>query len=142
MTRRICQTMLWLAALAVLGLTAGHVLADDCVERPFDLSIEAIEVTDIQGNSFTVLGVGQATHMGAVTFVNYVRRLGNRAEAMRTVEAADGDLLFMVQETEFDETLGRYVGTYEILGGTGKFDGASGSGIQISGIGCSGTICY
>jgi hypothetical protein len=134
--------MFGLAALAVLGLTAGHVLADDCVERPFDLSIEAIEVTDIQANSFTVLGVGQATHMGAVTFVNYVRRLGNRAKAMRTVEAADGDLLFMAQETEFDETLGRYVGTYEILGGTGRFDGASGSGIQISGIGCSGTICY
>ncbi|MHC4402897.1 MAG: hypothetical protein ACYTG0_24825 [Planctomycetota bacterium] len=142
MKRSIPRAALAFAAIVVLGLSAGHALADDPVERPFDFSIEAIEVTDIQGNSFTVLGVGQATHMGTVTFVNYVRRFGDRAVAMRTIEAADGDQLFLYHDTEFDETLRRYVGTYEILGGTGKFEGATGSGIQIQGIGCSGTICY
>ena len=49
--------------------------------------------------------------MDAVTFVNEVHQFGDRAEALRTVEAADGDLLFMYHETEFDEVLGRYVGS-------------------------------
>ena len=142
MKRHARQLQFGLATVAMLGLAAGSMLADDCVERPFELVISSVEVIDVQGNSFTVVGSGQASHMGAVTFVNEVSQFGHRAQALRTVEAADGDLLFMYHETEFDEVLGRYVGTYEILDGTGKFENASGSGIQIQGIGSSGTICY
>ena len=142
MTRPDYRILVGIAAILMLAASTVPVFAGDGVERPFEFSIESAQVIDGQGNSFTVIGTGQATHMGAVTFVNEVKRMGDRAIALRTIEAADGDLLYLYHETEYDEILGRYVGTYEILGGTGKFDGASGSGVQIQGIGCSGTICY
>ena len=45
-----------------------------------------------------------------------------------TLVAANGDELFMVFEGNFVDSQGDSVGTFSITGGTGRFNGASGSG--------------
>jgi hypothetical protein len=80
--------------------------------------------------------------MGDVTFVIEVKKTGDRYESWRTIEAADGDLLFIHAEAVYDLEIGQAVGPYTITGGTGRFEGATGTGIQISRVGAFGTISY
>jgi hypothetical protein len=66
---------------------------------------------------------------------------------------ADGSTLTLEFDERFDEAAGEWVGTYEITGGTGRFAGASGSGLasatpdaatngNTGTIALSGTISY
>lgn len=139
MRRYATAVCLSLVGVGLVMLAVPAVAGEDL---PFELTIETGQRINEKGNTWTTVGTGHATHMGAVTFVVEVKHYGDRAESWRTIEAADGDLLFLYSETQYDDDLGRFVGTYTITGGTGRFEGATGSGIQEATIGCYGTISF
>ena len=144
MKRYTCRISLGLAALALLALAVPALLAGDPVCRDFEFTIdEAQRVYQVDGFvCFTVVGTGHASYMGNVTFVNQVSGFGMRAASVRTIKAANGDLLVLAHQSEYNPDTQRYVGTFEIIGGTGRFENATGGGFHIQGEGSSGTICY
>ncbi len=144
MKRYTCQISLGLAALALLGLAVPALLAEDPVCRDFEFTIDQRQrVYQVDGfDCFTVTGTGHASYMGNVTFVNQVSGVGMRAASLRVLKAANGDLLVLSQQSEHNPDTQRFEGTFEIIGGTGRFENATGSGTHIQGEGSSGTICY
>jgi hypothetical protein len=115
-----------LAALAVLLLAANVAVAD---ERPFHSEATLVPV-DSQGNHYIRAGSGQATQLGEFTEINEFKTKGGNPivfYGVATLTGANGDSLVIawvnspVGENHFE-------GTYLIVGGTGRFEGASGSG--------------
>ncbi len=82
--------------------------------------------------SFRVEGEGQATHLGHFTVTADVGvdvATGN-AHGTWTLTAANGDLLFVTMEGRgIDPTHG--LGTFTVVGGTGRFQGAAGAYEQL-----------
>ncbi len=119
-----------LAALALLPL-AHPAMAEEQV--PFD----GIEVGAITTVSFhfpfdvkSQTAEGEATHVGHYTmtgeFVVDVRR--GAGSGTFTMTAANGDMLFLDMETQVDPTdLTKTVANFTVTGGTGRFEGATGS---------------
>jgi hypothetical protein len=112
--------------------------------RDFEFTIgERERICEVDGfSSFTVVGTGHASYMGNVTFVNQVSGFGMRAASLRVLKAANGDLLVLSNQSEYNPDTQRYEGTFEIIGGTGRFENATGGGIQNQGEGAFGIICY
>jgi hypothetical protein len=71
---------------------------------------------------------GEATHLGGFEASVRHRSKGGAVLGAWIVEGANGDGLTIATEAQFDEDRGMYVGTYEIVGGTGRFSGATGGG--------------
>ena len=103
---------------------------------------DSTEFVELPGNCFLVLQTGHATHMGDIVSVTEVCVFGKRAVGERVLTAANGDQLFILNETELNPDTGRFEGIFTILGGTGRFEGASGGGVQIPGVITAGEICY
>ena len=117
--------------------------ADDCKERPFEYHANGDQqIVEEQGNCFTVVGTGIATHMGNVVAINEICQFGFRAVNHVTFVAGNGDELYSIRETEWNPETKRFEGIFTIVGGTGRFDGASGGGIHLQGAGSFGVICY
>ena len=139
MRRHTSMICLSLVGVGLMVLAAPALAGEDL---PFEFVKETSQRISETGNGWTAIGTGHATHMGDVTFVIEVKRHGDRYVSWRTIEAANGDLLFLYNETVYDPDVGRAVGTYTITGGTGRFAGATGTGTQVSGIGSVGTISF
>jgi len=132
-----------LAAAIVLGPAVHPSSADDCTVRPFEFHPNNDgQLVEEQGNCFTIVGTGSATHMGGVIVIHDICQYGFRAVNHNTLIAADGDELYSIRETEWNPETLRFEGIFTIVGGTGRFEGATGGGIQIQGEGSSGVICY
>ena len=127
------------ATLVLLG-SAIAAQAGECL--PFSFAAQSAEIVDSRGNRLWVIQTGTATHLGNVIVYRDIRQFGDVAVGDVTMEAANGDLLFLLTVTEFNPESGRFEGYYEITGGTGRFEGATGSGTQIQGEGLNGTICF
>lgn len=127
------------ATLVLLG-AAMTASAADCL--PFSFNPQTTEIVDSQGNRLSVVQTGTATHLGNVIVYREIKQYGDVAVGDVTVEAANGDLLYLVTVTEPNPETGLFEGYYEITGGTGNLEGASGSGTQIQGQGMEGTICF
>jgi hypothetical protein len=124
------------ALVLVVGIaTAAPLSFASGGEVPFRASFD----TQFQVNSgapllnITVQGEGQALHMGeSETFTNneIVNLMTGAGTATYTVIAANGDTV--VFDSTFDvlptSTGVTFEGTYEIVGGTGRFSGATGRG--------------
>jgi hypothetical protein len=84
--------------------------------------------------TFTTVGNGNATHMGASLFFGQADAwLGEKIiqKGWGELVAANGDKLIVYYECEFDPAdLGRIAnpGWFEFRGGTGRFEGATGGG--------------
>jgi len=131
------------AAAIVLGLVVRPVSADDCAERPFEFhGNNDGQLVEEQGNCFTIVGTGIATHLGDVVVINEICQYGFRAVNHNTLVAANGDELYSVRHTEWNADTQRFEGTFIIVGGIGRFEGATGGGIHIQGVGSFGVICY
>lgn len=141
MKRWIAGSLFALSTFALVGLIAQPVGADECV--PFMASGAGDgQIVDTRGNCFTIVGTGSATHMGEVALYIEVCQYGFRAESERILTAADGDKLYLSTETFWNEENQRFEGTFTIDGGTGRFEGATGGGCHIQGVGSFGEICY
>jgi hypothetical protein len=144
MKRYTGRISLGLAALTLTGLAVTALLAQNPVCRDFEFTIgerqRVYQVDDF--DCFTVVGAGHASYMGNVTFVNQVSGFGMQAASLRTIKAANGDLLILSHQSEYNLDTQHYEGVFEIVGGTGRFENATGGGIHIQGVGSTGTICY
>jgi SAM-dependent methyltransferase len=104
------------------------------VQRPIEWGVTTVGFDPVAEIAYTrVAGAGQATHLGRFTQTGDVAvdvTTGN-ARGTWTLTAANGDMLFLEMEAKpgIDSTHG--VATFTVMGGTGRFQGASGSYQQI-----------
>lgn len=127
-----------IVALLLAILIVGTALAAASARRPvpFKGSIEAQETYQVNGPtmSVTATGSGQATHLGRYTVTYEVQvdlATGTGTGLSAHYVAANGDSLFAEgsgQATPTDDPdVVMVVETYTITGGTGRFEGATGS---------------
>jgi hypothetical protein len=131
MKRRLYWFSVLVALLAALTLSAPAMAAGKPVPFKGRSSgvVSAVGFDPVAGIAHTrVAGQGQATHLGRFTQTGDVGvdvATGN-ARGTWTLTAANGDMLFLEMEAYgIDPTHG--VGAFTIVGGTGRFQGASGS---------------
>ncbi len=133
------QRLYWFSVLA--GLLAALMLSAPAIAAgqlvPFkgrsSGAVTTVGVDLVAGIAHTrVEGEGQATHLGHFTQTGDVGvdlATGN-ARGTWTLTAANGDMLFLEMEAYgIDPTHG--VGAFTVVGGTGRFEGATGSYEQI-----------
>jgi hypothetical protein len=132
------RSILLLVVLLIAILVVGTTLAAASASKPLPLkgSIEALETYEINGPTMfvTATGSGQATHLGRYTVTYEVQvdlPTGTGTGLSAHYVAANGDSLFAEgsgQATPTDNpSVFVVVETYTITGGTGRFDGATGS---------------
>lgn len=130
MRRSMFSAALAVAAIALLVSAAAATAAED---RVFKATIEWTFVSRSADGVITLVGTGNATHVGNCTGVNEVTMWVDdsgvyRGHAIPTIADTQGDQIFLEVDQVWNEEKGRWEGTYTITGGTGKFEGASGSG--------------
>lgn len=104
------------------------------VERPFALNGVGVAtlITDESGNITGALatGSGTATHLGQWTVAGTVKYTPDngvlRSSGEASVIAANGDKLQMQIDGILDPIAGVDQGIFHIVGGTGRFEGATG----------------
>ena len=128
-----------IVAVPLAILLVGTTLAAAASARsplPFKGSIEALETCQVNGPtmSVTASGSGEATHLGRYTVTYEVQvdlPTGTGSGLSAHYVAANGDSLFAEgsgQATPTDDpSIFNVVETYTITGGTGRFEGATGS---------------
>ena len=106
------------------------------IERPFALNGRGVGTfhTDEAGNviSADVTASGTATHIVLCTTAGSVRYTRDENGVVHsagetTIIAANGDKLEVAVEGILDQASGTDHGTFRFLGGTGRFEGVSGS---------------
>ena len=122
------------AILLAAALAGGPLMAGDDV--PFKAEMTATD-QDFEPGEFPVLGTftttseGTGTHIGKFTSVGVSTLVYTSAgiwfEGTATTVAADGDEIHS-ETWGFTWDPGDVEGYFEITGGTGRFDGATGSG--------------
>ena len=133
------QRLYWLcvvtAVLAALMLSGSAMAAGTPV--PFkgrsSGAVTTVGIDPVAGLVYThAAGQGQATHLGHFTQTGdtTVDLVTGNARGTWTLTAANGDRLFLEMTAYgIDPTHG--VGTFTVVGGTGRFQGATGSYEQI-----------
>ena len=105
------------------------------VERPFALKGAGVAtiITDESGNPIGAIptGSGTATHLGQWTVTGNVRYTPDngvlRSSGEATITAANGDKLQVQIDGILDPIAGIDQGVFRFVGGTGRFEGVSGS---------------
>src|SRR5215216_373640 len=131
MKRFINIRSIMLTIVALLGA-----IPVTATERPFALNGRGIAafLTDEAGIIIgaNVTASGTATHLGSWTTAGTVTYAPDQHDVIRssgaaTITAADGDKLRVVVEGALDPVTFIDHGVFRFVGGTGKFEGASGS---------------
>jgi hypothetical protein len=127
MKRSTLTLVMVMATVAVLGLIHPATAAED---QPFYAAEDTAALVGYDGAFQVWVGAGTGTHVGQFTTLSYVHVKGYSGKAEGTIEitAANGDVLCIEQEATWYYETARWVGTYQIVGGTGRFEGASGEG--------------
>ena len=120
--------------VVMLFLLLGTIPAS-AVERPFALNGAGVAtlITDESGNLIgaNATGSGTATHLGQWTVSGPVKYTPDngvlRSSGEATITAANGDKLLMQIDGILDPIAGVDQGVFYFVGGTGRFEGASGS---------------
>lgn len=116
--------------LGALALLLGAAPVAAAAERPFH-SEGLFHVVDVDGRLVTTMGTGMATHVGDFTGVNQGKVKPNGdTEALLVLEGANGDSIEIlnVHSPVVVDGIPASEGFYMIVGGTGRFAGAGGSG--------------
>jgi hypothetical protein len=134
-------------AVAVALMVPPGVGANDGETRPFRMVLQGHASPDFPPEGCFLTnsesGTGIALHLGALTWasneiVNFCAEGGPVVEGEFVLTAADGDQLFghlrTIAQFDFVTNQITFSGTWQITGGTGRFQGASGEG-ELSGQG-------
>ena len=120
-------TILAITAISLV-LTASPVTAAQ--EHKFSAVINSFTYVDYHAgyNVFDQTGTGTVVgDFSAVSAIHF-RHGFTSGEGWWTITAANGDLLYVVFEQTGSFETGYWEGPYTIVGGTGRFDDASGTG--------------
>ena len=109
-------------------------------EKPFNANFITKFTSVVEGDFLhvTVTGPGQASYLGkstAFTDSQFVSLIDGSITATYTLTGANGDRLtldFVAQGTNVDGGV-TFAGSYTIVGGTGRFAGATGTGFLTGG---------
>ena len=120
--------------MPILFLLLGTISAS-AIERPFALNGTGVAtlVTDESGNLIGAIptGSGTATHLGQWTVSGTVKYTPDngvlRSSGDATITAANGDKLQVQIDGILDPIAAVDQGVFRIVGGTGRFEGASGT---------------
>jgi hypothetical protein len=121
--------------MLTLFLQLGTIPAS-AVERPFAINGAGVAtlITDESGNPIGAIptGSGTATHLGQWTVLGTVKYTPDNNGVLRssgeaTLTAANGDKIRFQVDGILDPIAGVDQGVFYIVGGTGRFEGASGS---------------
>ena len=107
---------------------SGAVLAQ---QQTFDVD-GTFAVTNVHGSKLSASVDGNLSLDGGAplhfTIDAHVKLTGNHIEGVPTMVFDDGSTLTFSYAIKLDKDTGIYEGTFQITGGTGQFQGASGSG--------------
>jgi hypothetical protein len=132
-----------LAITAALALLPWSPKASADEMLPFEARLEgfAVPVPQPDGTiSNTEIAVGQATYLGLFSWMSeeeakFTPQGTLHVTGSFTMTAANGDQVFGIYETtgtiNWDLFTGRFIGCYEVKGGTGRFANATGKGTII-----------
>ena len=129
--RGAVPTMLAIAAIGLV-LTASPVTAAQ--EHKFSAVINSFTYVDYHAgyNVFDQTGTGTVVgNFSAVSGAHFSHG-STRVEGWWTITAANGDLLYVVFEQTGSFETGYWEGPYTIVGGTGRFVNASGTGWTVT----------
>ena len=120
--------------MLTLFLLLGTIPAS-AVERPFALKGAGVAnlIVDESGNLIggTATGSGTATHLGQWTVVGNIKYTPDngviRSSGDATLTAANGDKLQLEIDGILDPVAATDQGVFRFVGGTGRFEGASGT---------------
>ena len=135
MKRYMLSAMFALAAVA-LALTASMAAAEK--DSPFTAKY-VLTIDEFYGNHIVASGPGSGTVVGKSSMVAHVQLKGEKAVGSATITAANGDLIYIVS-TQTEEPGTPAVGPYTIVGGTGRFASASGTGTTVAKDNPDGTV--
>lgn len=131
-----CRKRLSLFALVVLLSGIRPAIASESVTLPFKVKGTPVSATPHPDGTVDLIGRGHATHLGRYTAFVLLTITPQgpteppRVDGIVTMVAANGDQLYLhhfgVLTKPFPNAEGE--GSYEITGGTGRFEGASGQG--------------
>jgi hypothetical protein len=121
--------------MAILVLLLGTTIPASAIERPFALNGAGVAtlITDESGIPIGAIptGSGTATHLGQWTVAGNVKYTPDngvlRSSGEATLTAANGDKLQFQIDGILDPVAGIDQGLFHFVGGTGRFQGASGS---------------
>src|SRR5215204_3437876 len=123
------------ALMLMLFMLAATTIPVSAVERPFALSGTGVVtlITNEAGMPIGAIptGSGTATHLGQWTVTGNVKYTPDENGALHssgqaTITAANGDKVQVEIEGILDAVAGMDQGIFHIVGGTGRFEGASG----------------
>jgi hypothetical protein len=115
--------LLFLPTLLLLSSWALPARAGDSVPLK-GTAVTVPTLVDLSTFHFINDGTGEATHLGRIAV-----HLDNFATPNATLTAANGDQLLMeLAFVDFDPATSAFINTYTIVGGTGRFAGATGLG--------------
>ena len=128
------KRLMKIRTLMVVTLLLLGAIPASAVERPFALHGVGVAtlITNEQGMPIGAIptGSGTATHIGQWTVTgNVTYTLDNgvlRSSGDAILTAANGDKLFMQIDGILDPVAGVDQGQFHIVGGTGRFEGATG----------------
>ncbi len=131
-------TAVGVAVLATIGLALLPSLATAEKDAPFKAEY-LLTVDEFYGNHIVASGPGTGTVVGNSSVVAHVQRKGVKDVGSATITAANGDLIYIVS-TQTEEPGTPAVGPYTIVGGTGRFATARGTGTTVAKDNPDGTV--
>ena len=134
----VCTTVMGVAALAIVGLALLPSVATAEKGAPFKAEY-LLTVDEVYGNHIVASGPGTGTVVGNSSMVAHVKIEGKKALGSATITVANGDLIYIVS-TQTEEPGTPAVGPYTVVGGTGRFANASGTGTTVAKDNPDGTV--
>jgi hypothetical protein len=131
-------TAMGLAVLATIGLALLPSVATAEKDAPFTAKY-LLTVDEFYGSHIVASGPGTGTVVGISSMVAHVHLKGTKSVGSATITAANGDLIYLVS-TQTEEPGTPAVGPFTIVGGTGRFANASGSGTTVARDNPDGTV--
>jgi len=131
--------LLWtMFALAAVALALSPSMAAAAKDAPFTAKY-VLTIDAVYGNHIVASGPGSGTVVGKSSLVAHVQRKGKEFVGSGTITASNGDLIYTAS-TQTEEPGKPGVGPYTIVGGTGRFANASGTGTTVATDNPDGTV--
>ncbi len=138
------------ALLALMLLSSGQINAGDFVPYK-SKGVAGLFSQPVPGQVVSGADFGKATHLGkyestldllVLPLFDGPFFVGLKFVGPTTIKASNGDLVNSILDVDLDLATNNITGTYTVVGGTGRWDGASGGGDVDGAVNADGTFSY